>query len=77
MPVQLGSSLQQTAAVSQHGVAFVYPGRPIGTMHNTAWQSARQRAGLPYVWVHDLKCILNEHRIHGADGGAEDCRRGR
>jgi len=34
---------------------FVYRGRPIETMHNTAWQSARRRAGLPQVRVHDLK----------------------
>jgi integrase len=34
---------------------FVYGGRPVGSMYNTAWQSARKRAGLPQVRVHDLK----------------------
>jgi integrase len=34
---------------------FTYRGKPIATMNNTAWQSARVRAGLPQVWVHDLK----------------------
>ena len=30
-------------------------GKPIATMNNTAWQSARVRAGLAQVRVHDLK----------------------
>jgi integrase len=34
---------------------FSYRSAPIETMHNTAWQSARRRAGLPQVRVHDLK----------------------
>ena len=34
---------------------FVYRGCPIETMHNTPWQSARRRAGLRQVRVHDLK----------------------
>jgi len=34
---------------------FVYRGRPIDTIHNTGWQEARKRAGLPHVRVHDLK----------------------
>jgi integrase len=34
---------------------FAYRVGPIETMNNTAWQSARERAGLPEVRVHDLK----------------------
>jgi integrase len=34
---------------------FTYRGRPVWSMHNTAWQSARKRAGLAQVRVHDLK----------------------
>jgi integrase len=34
---------------------FTFRGNPIETMNNTAWQNARQRAGLPQVRVHDLK----------------------
>jgi integrase len=34
---------------------FTYRGRPVASIYNTAWQSARKRAGLPHVRVHDLK----------------------
>jgi hypothetical protein len=34
---------------------FFYRGRPIEAIHNTGWQEARKRAGLPHVRVHDLK----------------------
>ena len=34
---------------------FVFRGHTIETMNNSAWQSARRRAGLPQVRVHDLK----------------------
>ncbi len=34
---------------------FVYRGKPIDRMLNSAWQRARVRAGLPQVRVHDLK----------------------
>jgi integrase len=50
---------------------FVYQGRPIGTMHNTAWQSARQRAGLPQVRVHDLKHTFGR-RLRAAGVSFED-----
>ncbi len=50
---------------------FVYPGRPIGTMHNTAWQSARQRAGVPHVRVHDQKLTMGR-RLRAARVSFED-----
>ncbi|KTD21577.1 integrase [Legionella londiniensis] len=34
---------------------FTYKGDPITRIHNTAWKSARKRAGLECVRVHDLK----------------------
>jgi hypothetical protein len=36
-------------------MAGVLAQRPIETMNNTAWQSARRRADLVQVRVHDLK----------------------
>lgn len=50
---------------------FVYRGRPIGTMHNSAWQSARQRAGLSHVRVHDLKHTFGR-RLRAAGVSFED-----
>jgi len=37
---------------------FPYRGKPIGTMNNTAWQSARRLAGLTSVRVHDLETYV-------------------
>ncbi|MBI5571202.1 MAG: tyrosine-type recombinase/integrase [Desulfomonile tiedjei] len=34
---------------------FTSRGRPVGSLYNTAWKSARKRADLPDVRVHDLK----------------------
>jgi len=34
---------------------FAFRGRPLGHMLNSGWQSARIKAGLPQVRVHDLK----------------------
>ena len=50
---------------------FVYRGARIGTMHNTAWQSARRRAGLPHVRVHDLKHTFGR-RLRAAGVSFED-----
>ena len=50
---------------------FVYRGRPIDTMNNTAWQAARKRAGLPHVRVHDLKHTF-ERRLRAAGVSFED-----
>src|SRR5690349_5712333 len=43
----------------------------MGTMHNTAWQSARQRAGLPQVRLHDLKHTYGR-RLRAAGVSFED-----
>jgi integrase len=50
---------------------FAYRGRRLGTMHNTAWQSARRRAGLPQVRVHDLKHTFGR-RLRAAGVSFED-----
>jgi len=50
---------------------FAYRGRRIGTMHNTAWQSARRRAQLPQVRVHDLKHTFGR-RLRAAGVSFED-----
>ena len=34
---------------------FVYRGKPVKFMNNSAWQKARKQVGLPQVRVHDLK----------------------
>jgi len=50
---------------------FVYKGRPVRRMLNTAWKKARSRAGLHHVRVHDLKHTFG--RRHRASGvGYED-----
>jgi integrase len=57
---------------SQHAeYVFVYRGGRIGTMHNTAWQSARRRAGLTQVRVHDLKHTFGR-RLRAAGVSFED-----
>ena len=50
---------------------FTFRGKPIATMNNTAWQSARQRAGLPQVRVHDLKHTFGR-RLRAAGVSFED-----
>ena len=50
---------------------FTYRDRPIGTMNNTGWQSARKRAGLLQVRVHDLKHTLGR-RLRAAGVTYED-----
>jgi integrase len=50
---------------------FAYRGRPIETMHNTGWQEARKRAGLPHVRVHDLKHTFGR-RLRAAGVSFED-----
>jgi integrase len=34
---------------------FIYRGKPIFQMNNTAWQRARREIGLPKLRIHDLK----------------------
>ena len=50
---------------------FVYRGRPMQTMNNTAWQSERRRAGLAHVRVHDLKYTFGR-RLRAAGVSFED-----
>ena len=50
---------------------FTYRARPVKSMHNTAWQNARKRAGLPHVRVHDLKHTFGR-RLRAAGVSFED-----
>lgn len=50
---------------------FTFRGKPIGTMHNTAWQNARKRVGLGHVRVHDLKHTFGR-RLRSAGVSFED-----
>ncbi len=52
---------------------FVFPfrGKPIETMNNSGWQSARKRAGLPLARVHDLKHTFGR-RLRAAGVSFED-----
>ncbi len=50
---------------------FTYQGRPVAGIYNTAWRSARKRAGLPHVRVHDLKHTWGR-RLRAAGVSFED-----
>ncbi len=50
---------------------FTYRGRKLGSMYGTAWKSARERAGLPDVTVHDLKHTFGR-RLRAAGVSYED-----
>jgi integrase len=50
---------------------FSYQGHRVIAMNNTAWQSARKRAGLPQVRVHDLKHTFGR-RLRAAGVAFED-----
>ena len=50
---------------------FHYKGKPIKRMLNSAWLTARKRAGLPHVRVHDLKHTFGR-RLRAAGVSFED-----
>jgi len=50
---------------------FTYRGHPITVMNNNGWQSARKRAGLKQVRVHDLKHTFGR-RLRAAGVNYED-----
>jgi integrase len=50
---------------------FTYQGRPVGRMLNSAWKSARARAGLAHARVHDLKHTFGR-RLRAAGVSFED-----
>ncbi len=50
---------------------FTYRGKPVTAMNNTAWQAARERAGLSSVRVHDLKHTFGR-RLRAAGVSFED-----
>ena len=56
----------------QHAThVFTYRGKPKKSMLNSAWESARLRAGLPLVRVHDLKHTFGR-RLRAAGVSFED-----
>ena len=50
---------------------FAYRGKPVTRMLNSAWKSARERAGFPQVRVHDLKHTFGR-RLRAAGVSFED-----
>ncbi len=50
---------------------FTYRGHRVTAMNNSAWQSARKRANLPQVRIHDLKHTFGR-RLRAAGVGFED-----
>lgn len=50
---------------------FPYRGKPVGTMNNTAWQSARRDEGLRCVRIHDLRHTFGA-RLRAAGVSQED-----
>ena len=50
---------------------FTYRGKPVTAMNNTAWQAARDRAGLSPVRVHNLKHTFGR-RLRAAGVSFED-----
>ncbi len=50
---------------------FTYNGRAIWQMHTPAWRSARARAGLPHLRIHDLKHTYGR-RLRAAGVSFED-----
>jgi len=45
---------------------FTYRGRPIQTINNSGWKTARKKVGLSQVRVHDLKHTFGR-RLRAAD----------
>lgn len=50
---------------------FTYKGNRITVMNNSGWQSARKRAGLPQIRIHDLKHTFGR-RLRTANVSFED-----
>jgi integrase len=50
---------------------FIYEGRPVTRMYNTAWKKARTRARLKRVRVHDLRHTFGQ-RLRAAGVPLED-----
>ena len=69
------NQIAQAVIESQKGKhathVFSYKGRPITTMNNTAWRSARKKVNLACVRVHDLKHTFGR-RLRAAGVGFED-----
>ncbi len=52
---QIAKSVIEQVRGQHEEYVFTYNGHPVSKMNNTAWRSAREKAGLLQVRVHDLK----------------------
>ena len=68
---QVARSVIESVRGEHTEFVFVRRGQPIQTMHNSGWQAARKRAGLPQVRVHDLKHTFGR-RLRAAGVSFED-----
>ncbi len=50
---------------------FTYKGSPLQSMYTTAWKEAREKVGLPFVRIHDLKHTYGR-RLRAAGVSFED-----
>ena len=50
---------------------FTYKGSPMQSMYTTAWKEAREKVGLPFVRIHDLKHTFGR-RLRSAGVSFED-----
>lgn len=69
------NSIVRTLIDQQRGqhpeVVFIYNGRPVNSMNNSAWKKARKRVGLSQVRIHDLKHTFGK-RLRAANVSFED-----
>ena len=68
---RVGQSVIEEVRGMHPEFVFVYRGKPIAKMNNTAWQQARVRVGLAQVRVHDLKHTFGR-RLRAAGVSYED-----
>jgi len=68
---QVARSVVAEARGKHAEYVFTFQDHPVTAMNNSAWQSARVRAGLPQVRVHDLKHTFGR-RLRAAGVSFED-----
>ena len=68
---QVAKSIVEEVRGGHPQFVFTYKGHAIQTMNNTAWQKARERAGVQQVRVHDLKHTFGR-RLRAAGVSFED-----
>lgn len=68
---KVAHSVVETRRGKHQSHVFAYKGKPVTRMLNSAWLSARSRAGLPKVRVHDMKHTFGR-RLRAAGVSFED-----